>query len=322
VTGRSGLARLLAALRGRFLEPPHPELAIEVRARSVGLVRLGRQGQRIGLAAAVEAALPEGTLAISLTEGNIRDAAPFVGAVRGLLERTGVPRGTAAALVLPDPVARVALAPAAELRPSRHADAEEMVRFRLRKSLPFDVREARVAQLALPAAPGREPVVMMAAILGAVLDGYEAALREAGVEPGLVELSGLSLLRAAGASADGADQLLLNWEEGYLSLLLTVGGQPALVRTLGPEASRRPEEALREVASTILYYRDKLGGNGFARALLRCSALPPAEAAALLTPALGVVPRVFEWSALPGADQACLGQNLAGAAACVLARVA
>jgi type IV pilus assembly protein PilM len=309
-------------LRARFLEAPHPEVAIEVRARSVGLVRLGREGERTALAAAVESPLPAGVLLVSLTQPNVLDGPAFSAIVRGLLERAGVARGTGVALVLPDPVARIGLAPAAEVRASRHAHAEEMIRFRLRKSLPFDVREARVAHVVLRAAPGREPVAMIAAILGSVLDGYEAALREAGVEPGLVELSGLALLRAASVGASDVDQLLLNWEPGYLSLVLTVGGQPALVRTLGPEAAARPEDALREIASTILYYREKLGGAGLGRALLRSAALPPTEAAALLAPALGLEPRVFEWAALPGVDRAELGQPLAGAAACVLARAA
>ena len=52
------------------------------------------------------------------------------------------------------------------------------------------------------------------------------------------------------------------------------------------------------------------------------AALPSADAAALLAPALGIEPRVFEWAALPGVDRAALGQPLAGAAACVLARAA
>jgi type IV pilus assembly protein PilM len=314
------LSRLAAGLRARFLAAPHPEVAIEVRARSLGLVRLGREGQRTALAAAVLTPLPPGTLTISLTQPNVTDAAAFGTALRGLVERAGVARGTGVALVLPDPLARIALAPAAEVKPGRRAGAEEMVRFRLRKSLPFDVREARVGQVVLPGVPGREPVAMVAAILGSVLDGYEEALREVGLEPGFVELSGLALLRAASDGA--ADQLLLNWEEGYLSLVLSVGGQPALVRTLGAEAATRPEDALREIASTMLYYREKLGGTGLARALLRSAALPPAEAAALLAPALGIEPRVFEWSALPGVDRAALGQPLAGAAACVLARAA
>jgi type IV pilus assembly protein PilM len=322
MTASSRLARFAEGLRARFLEPPHPEVAIEVRARSVGLVKLGRDGQRSALAAAVEASLPDGTLAVSLTQPNVVDAAAFAAALRGLVERAGVARGTGVALVLPDPVARIGLAPAAEVRASRHADAEEMIRFRLRKSLPFDVREARVAHVVLRGAPGREPVAMVAAVLGSVLDGYEAAVREAGVEPGLVELSGLALLRAASVGAPAGDELLLNWEPGYLSLVLTVGGQPALLRTLGPEAAARPEDALREVATTILYYREKLNGAGLGRALLRSAALAPAEAAALLAPALGIEPRVFEWAAVPGVDRAALGQPLAGAAACVLARAA
>ena len=79
--------------------------------------------------------------------------------------------------MLPDPVARVALLPAAEVKGNR-AQVDELIRFRLRKAVPFDIREARVAFVAGGARSG-DPL-LVAAIYRPVLEGYEAACRAVG----------------------------------------------------------------------------------------------------------------------------------------------
>ena len=83
----------------------------------------------------------------------------------------------------------------AELGAGRPSELDELVRFRLRKSLPFDVREARVAArplLARRRTPDRRGRARQRArrLRGRVpLAG--------GSSPGLVELSGLALCRSA-----------------------------------------------------------------------------------------------------------------------------
>lgn len=296
---------LLRFLRRQWLEPEYPLLAIELRARALGVVRLQRQGRRLSLAAAVVQELPEGALQPSLTEPNVLDPAALRAALRAGLERAGASAATRACLVLPDTAGRVALLPAADLAGKRPAEAEDIVRFRLRKALPFDLREAR---LALPAglgahATGQAPVVVMAR---PVLEQYEAELAALGLHVGLVELSGLVCLAAAmhGRPAQ-EDRVVINWDQGCLSLLLTRGGQLALVRTLtlsGP-FDAYAADVQREAFNTMLYYRERLGGTGLAGASLRCAALPVEQALAVLGEALEVLPEPLDpWNAYAGRD--------------------
>ena len=304
-------------LRRHLLDPARPLAAVEVRSRSIGVVRVAREGRRLGLGAAASLDLPEGVVRLSMTQANVADPAAFRETLRAALERAGALHVGRIALVLPDPVARLALLPASEVAAKRRRQTEELIRFRLRKALPFDVREARVAF----AASGTRAAdsVLVAAVYRPVLEGYEEACRAVGLQPGLVELSGLALLDAAFGSRPPADRLLINWDDGYVTLLLARGDWPILVRTLAGEAAASPDEVAREVGNTLLYYRERLGGAVLAQVMVRSALLSPDEALRLLEGPLEMKPEILEpWPGLRAGDGGRVGQSLAGAAASVL----
>ena len=298
-------------LRRTLLEPDYPLLAVEVRPHGLSVARLQREGGRVVLAAAASCDVPPGLLQLSITEPNISDAQAFGALLATLLERAGARQEGPVSLVLPDPVGRVAVFPAAEL--AGRSDLLEMARFRLRRTVPFEIREAQVAA-ALPPRGGPGTAVV-AAVYRPVLLDYEAAFVRLGLLPRLVELNSLVLLDLVGPSA--GDRVFLNWDETYASLVLTRAGWPLLVRTLA-EAAATPEALPREVGNTLLYYRERLGGPGLAGAVVRSAALPEKEAVSLLEEPLGLRPSVLEpWSGL-GGGEAAAGQAVAGALAAAL----
>lgn len=312
---REKLARGRAYLEQRFVEPERPTVAVEVRAGSVGVVRVLGQGRELALGAAALVELPPGTVALSMTETNVKDPGAFSRTLKAALERAGVMGTTRVALVLPDPVARVALFPSAELQAKKRAQVEELIRFKARKSVPFEIREARLAYV--PGAASGSDQTLVAAISRHVLDGYEAACRAVGLEPGLVELAGPTLLTAAFEGLPSGDRLLVNWDDGYLSLLLARGSWPLVTRTIVGAPAASPAEVAREVSNTVLYYRERLGGAGLAATVLRSAFLPAAEAAALLTGTLGEPPAILDGLVgLKGAEPGGVAsQLLAGAVA-------
>jgi hypothetical protein len=321
--GRGGalFARGAGWFRRRFLDPEYPLTAIEVRPRGVGVVRFTRSVRGLQLAAASSIDLPPGTLKLSVAEPNVADPAAFRQALHAVLERAGVLGAGAVGLVLPDPVARVSLVPGSEVQARRRGELEEMMRFRLRKAVPFDIREARVCWAPLDTAAGRQWLV--AAIARPVLEGYEAVCASLGLHAGLVELSGLALLGAAFPPGTPGDRLLVNWDEGYVSLILFRDGAPTLVRTLAGEYASSSEQVAREAQSTVLYYRERLGGAGLAGAVVRSASLPPADAAAWLREPLGLEPEVLDaWGAAGYDAEDDAMQTLAGAAACLRRRAA
>jgi len=304
-------------LRRTFVDPPAPLAAIEVRARTLGAVRLVADagGRSLGAAASVE--LPEGTLKLSMAEANVAQPEAFRRGLRSVAEKAGILGGGRVALVLPDPVARVALLPAAQVKGRRRADVEEMIRFRLKKAVPFEIRDAHVAAVPVPGPVG-EPQVLVGVILRTILDEYEGACRALGLEPGLVRLAGLVILDAIETGRPPADRVIVNWDDGYVSILLTRDGAPALIRTLTGADAASVEHVAREAAQTVLYYRERLGGTGFAEAVVRSAVIAPSEAALLLEEPLGLRPTILNpWGALLSTDVAS-AQVLAGAAASVV----
>jgi len=309
-------------LRSALLEPEPPLAAIEVRASGLSAIRLGRERQQPVLSGAASFELPSGALQLSLTEPNLRDVELFRRTLGVLADRVGLAGGGRIALVLPDPVARVVFVPAAELKARGRAELLEELRFRLRKTVPFEIRDAVLSWIPVPEGPGRPAQLLVSAIASQVLQGYEAPLRELGFEPGRVELCGLALA-AALRPAPQADELLINWDAGYCTLALLRDGEPILFRTLAGELAAQPAEVVREAASTVLYYRDRLGGPGLQRALLRSTPLPAAEAAQLLQDPLGLMPEpVDPWGALRGAPAGVESMPFAGAAASLVGRAA
>jgi Tfp pilus assembly PilM family ATPase len=310
-----GVARARQWLARALLEPEYPAVAVEVRPGAVAAVRLTREGGRLALGAAGLVELAPGTLEASLTQPNVRDRAAFEGALRTALERSGGLEGGPVSLVLPDSAVRLALVSSDGLR-GRRKEAEDLIRFRLHKALPFDVRAARVAW-----EPARGEQTMVAVALETVVQEYEEILEGLGFHPGLVEVSSLALASLAGEGPAEGDRLLVNWDVGYVSFLLLRGGEPLMVRTLPGESE--PLAVARQATSTLQFYRDRLGGGPLGDAVVRSAERPIEEALEALTPALGRRPRPVEpWAALGAAEADPSAHAVAGAAASALRRAA
>jgi hypothetical protein len=269
------------------------------------------------LAAAASVDLEPGVIEASLSKPNVLEPAALREALRAALERAGALSGGPVSLVIPDPAVRLTLVPAKGLR-GRRAELEETVRFRLHKALPadFDVRSARLAWRAVSAEE-----LLVAVARDEVVRSYEEALTALGFHPGLVEPAGLALASLAAADEAGAEALLVNWDHGYVSFQVRRGGRPILLRTLPREDGR--EAVARHAEQTLRFHREQLGGRGFDQVSLRSAAIDPAEASEALGAALGVVPRLVQpWAAIGDDEDGEAAQAVAGAAACVLRRVA
>jgi hypothetical protein len=279
-----------------------------VRPRAVGAVRLGREGGRLALAGAALQELAEGVVDLTLGTSGLRDVAGFRRAARAALERAGALSGGALTLVLPDPLVRLSLLPAEGLR-GRRAEMEETIRFRLHRTLPFDARAARVAW----EGPYGDRLLVAVAFAPAVA-AYEEALGGLGFDVGLVEAASLALLSVCEREPASGDRLLVNWDDGYVSFVVTRAGRPLLVRTLPGESGEA--EVAAHAEGTVRYLRDRLGGNGLSAAVVRAAGLPTTHAAEALRPALGVAPSPFRpWATLGLPEPEAAGQALAGAAA-------
>src|SRR5689334_20909031 len=172
---------------------PRPRLACEISADRVLAGRIAEGGRMVEMCAVRE--LAPGSIVPDLTESNVRQPDVVRDAIREALNGLS-PRTRDVIGVLPDAAVRVALLDFDTL-PSKREEAEGVVRFRLKKSLPFDVDKAKVSYHVQPSNTGVR-VIAAVALLN-VIEDYEAAFRQAGYEPGVVMPSMLAALGAANA---------------------------------------------------------------------------------------------------------------------------
>jgi type IV pilus assembly protein PilM len=178
-------------------------------------------------------------------------------AIRSALSNVS-PRTRAVTLILPDTVVRVFVLDFDSL-PGKSAEALPVLRFRLRKMVPFDVEHAGLSYQVLSETKA-ECRVLAAVIPGPILAEYEAAVRAAGYEPGAVLPSSLAALEAI----DSLEAVLgANLSGLALTTSITNGHDLLLYRTLDlPEdPSLRLQEVQRGIAVASAYYEDRLGGH-------------------------------------------------------------
>ncbi|MFB3814390.1 MAG: type IV pilus biogenesis protein PilM [Terriglobales bacterium] len=159
-------------------------------------------------------------------------------------------------VVLPDGACRVVLLDF-DMLPDKRDDAEAVVRFRLKKSLPFDVEKARVSYDPQPTAEGKLSVVA-AVTLNSVLEEYESVLREAGYTPGMVIPS---MLASLGQVDGNVPTLVIKIDPVTTSFAIVDNGRLLLVRTLDNPGGVAPEGAqlAEDVYPSLVFFQDTYG---------------------------------------------------------------
>jgi type IV pilus assembly protein PilM len=245
--------------------PSAPTVGIEIASGRVTVVRLASGGSPATIAAAAVEPLPPGAVIPALNDTNITDPSVVVEALRRALDRASgrLKRGV---LVVPDTAAKVSLL-RFEKVPPRASDLAELVRWQVRKTVPFRVEDAQLTFA--PTASAVDGSGEFAVVLARrdVIAEYEAVCQDAGVQVGVVDLATFNLINAvtAAGSAPQGDWLLVNAAGEYLSVAILRGSELLFFRHRGSEG----EGSLADVVhQTAMYYEDRLQGRGFTRVVL------------------------------------------------------
>src|SRR5215468_3276830 len=226
-----------------------PKLACEIAPDRVIAGRAADSGQVLELCSTSE--LAPGCVVPDLTEANLRQRNSVVNALKDALGSVGA-RGKDVIAVLPDAAVRVVLLDF-ETLPDNREEAEGVVRFRLRKSLPFDVDKAAVSYQVQTSAEGVRVVAAVA--LHSVIEDYESAFREAGFEPGVVLPS---MLAALGGAPGEKGTLVVKVDSRTTSIAILDKQQLLLFRTLENTrgVSITGEQLAEEVYPSIVFFQD------------------------------------------------------------------
>ena len=215
----------------------------------------GIAAARIGARAELEfQPLKSGTLTVSPLKENVIDPDDFTAAVRTLAATQTGRKRKDVALILPDFCVRMAVLDFDNF-PSDAKEQAALVRFRLKRSVPFDVDEAALSYFPQAAAHKKVEVVVVVAPLE-IVARYEAPFRTIGFAPGLVTTSSMAALELA---PDAGLHVLAKVTGNVLSLVVRQKGTVKLIRCL-----ELPSADLEDIAAVLLptfvYIEDNLGG--------------------------------------------------------------
>jgi type IV pilus assembly protein PilM len=226
-----------------------PKLACEISADRVLAGRVSDKGDMVEMYSGRE--LPVGSLVPDLIEANLRQRNDVARSVREALSAVGG-RTRDVVAVLPDAAVRVVLLDFDAL-PANRQEAESVVRFRMRKSLPFDIDKAKVSYHVQTSSEGVRVVAAVA--LSSVVEEYERAFEEAGYSPGIVVPSMLAALGAADAQRP---TLVIKVDARTTSIAILDNGQMLLLRTLenARGAAITGEQLAEEVYPSVVFFQD------------------------------------------------------------------
>ena len=226
-----------------------PRLACEITSEGVIAARASDKLQRLELFTSRR--LAEGVIAPGLTVPNILDAAALRTALGGAL---GAVAGKSrdVIVVLPDVAIRMMLLDF-EALPSKAEEIEPVIRFRLKKSLPFDVDQAVVSY---DVTRSNGSVRAVAAVAPReIIEEYEKAFRDLGYEPGVIMPSSLAAL---GLVEGERPTLFLKVDHMNITITAVEHKELRLVRTLdNPHGGSFSATDLTEaVLPSIVFFED------------------------------------------------------------------
>ena len=249
-----------------------PRLACEIAPEGVTAARaILPDGP---LESVARAPLATGAVMPGLKPGNLADRVAVIAAIRRALEGIDVrsnSRGADLTIIIPDAAVRVLLLDFDAL-PAKLTEALPIVRFRLKKLVPFEVDDAMVSYQVMSSTRSNVRVLAVA-IPRDILQEYETAVREAGFEPGAVLPSTLAALAGVTVSepslvvnAGSTGVTTAITQDGVLLLHRSVDLQPVAVGvdpTIPAElqqlsVAELTHEIAQAVSVAVAYFEDTL----------------------------------------------------------------
>jgi type IV pilus assembly protein PilM len=237
----------------RWISEPPPERLFEFTEKAIAFV-----SPQNPESAKVER-LSERSLTVSPSSPNLLLPQSF----REIVDRSAIAVNSRrnAALIIPDYAVRMAVLDFEQFPPGEE-ERVALLRFRLRKSVPFHIEEARLAY-SVQLQEAKRTEVLAVAIARPILVEYESLLTEAGYRVGLVVPSTVAALPLFTNTGEGLT-LVMKTAGTTLSVLLLEAGRVRLARCLDLAAGEdvpeyTGESVLDLLQQTVAYAEDQIG---------------------------------------------------------------
>lgn len=253
--------------------PPH---VFALEAGRLRYARLPREGARLRFPESHSVELEADAFQSGPLGGPLRDADRLRGRLSLLCERLSAPVREAS-LVLPDAWLRVGFADAGEL-PRNGSARQDVLRFKLRRQVPYRVEELRIEASEVDPLAGQSSDEPRRYVLGfgseALFGQIESVFAERGIQLGLLTNASLSLLSALRElEPERVVGLLMGRADGFV-LAFARRGRPLLHRFKSweglPEAARG-DIVTRDLRLTRSFFEANLPGQSIARLVVHAA---------------------------------------------------
>jgi type IV pilus assembly protein PilM len=230
---------------------PHPMIACEIAMGYVAAARWTRTG--MGLDGFAVEALSPGSILPTAGESNLVNASEVRSAVGRVFSRLRA-RNEEVALLVPDAVIRVFVLHF-DVFPRKSEEAIPMLRWRLKKSVPFEAEETMISYMRqAPRGDGVDIVTGLARLR--IVREYESLVESVGMSPGVVMSSTLAALPLL---SDERPALLARVAGSTLTTAIVREGLLCGYRCISLPADAlhlTPQALLDEIYPLAAYYQD------------------------------------------------------------------
>lgn len=228
----------------RLVKDPAPDHAFEISEAGISYA----QGVRTGFEA-----FEPGTLSVTPSSDNVLRPEVVSDMIAHIAPAPQSKKRRRAALILPDYAARVTVLDFDSF-PTVPAEQLPLVKFRIKKTIPFDIESAAVSYFVQPSSNSKKVEVLAVTMAFEIVARYEALFRAAGFQPGEVttsSLAALNLYHGEGIS------VVAKLSGRVLTVTVISGGTIKLFRCVTLETAD-DEEILSVLHPTFAYVEDEL----------------------------------------------------------------
>jgi|GEM_PF-7027976 len=299
--------RLIPHAFKNVFRPVFPRSAVSISADYVASIRVSTRPPH-PVENCAYTPLPAGVVVPSHAKPNISDPEGLHRALKQAIQHTGLFHKEVN-LLIPDVSARVFLV-SLESLPGKRNELVELLRFKVKKSLPFSIDEAVLSFQVQTLAPSRFEVILTV-INQAILREYENAMEAVGLEPGFVTVEHFGIAHLLDLQArdwQSRSTLLFRLAPRFFTTSIYHQGFLRFYRSMEKDYSSlqpppaNPEMLFDEIYPSLVYYQDKFqkriemiyvsglpaGSEGFWAAIQKLAECPVTEIRA--DRAMGAVP--------------------------------
>lgn len=228
----------------RLVKDPPPEHAFEISEAGISYAHGAETGFE---------KFPPDTIAVSPSADNVLRPEAVASMIGRIAPASGAKKRRRAAVILPDYAARVTVLDFDSF-PSVAAEQLPLVKFRIKKTIPFDIESAAVSYYVQPSSGSKKVEVLAVTMAFDIVARYEALFRAAGFHPGEVTTSSLAALNLY--RGDGV-AVVAKLSGQVLTVTVLSGGTIKLFRCVKLEGLD-DAELLAILHPTFAYVEDEL----------------------------------------------------------------